>query len=263
MFNPILIENQVALEELSLKPLTSYFSGLTTKLASAVNNNKLTATLAVSEDLYKATHILNKRNRNVINSFTVITPEGVTNVNMLTYLTMLNEVTVKLTNIESRLLRPLEIWAGLMISDKNYRDKPWLVLDVSKVNVEAELAKLQLYFSNKGSDGMQEVKFTTAYGEIAALDKCGNILDQLTNMSSNLLGGRLSSYSTTVASLLNDVTNRVNMTELPEAKVKQIGNLVYHTAQEIELLAMVLFQIKVASNAHFETLKKIRTQLED
>ena len=247
-----------------LSKFSNFFTGFISKVLSIFDTKALIAIPVSSPAVQEAVKLINARSTFDLGNFSIITPEYISGA-IYPYLETLYEVAIALSSIEERLLKPIETWAISMLTIPGYVDKLWLNLPINDNRVDSYTEKLHQYFNESVGDGVATRKFADVYVNGAGLEAASLLIDKLAALSTQLLNGKLSTKAANVAELIHQLSTRTDvanqLSTLPEEKMHPIADLVIQNSRELELLAIVLFNIKTASYAHSETLLKINNQL--
>lgn len=254
-----------ALEAFDMGGMAKYFSGFTHKFVDILSTKLIPFSILHSE-LNNVLNVLSKHTRTSLENFVVYTPEYVSG-KLTPYYETLLEAFGELKDVEKRLLLPLEKWAGLMISDPTFSEKVWINLPVKDNRVQTQLDNLQKHFNSSAGDNIANRYFEDVYVDSNGVKEAYFVLDKLISESMDMLDGKLSAKSKSLSALLTRLADDKNVAnklhDLPDEKIKPITELVLQAAKELELLSIVLFNIKTASYAQKETYKKIMTELKE
>ena len=249
---------------LDVSELSNYFTGFISKVVGIFETKKLIPFAFVRNDLRSAVALINKRSKFELENFAIITPEYIDG-SIVPYLQALREVLAELSNIEVRILKPLENWAANMLTTPGYADKLWLAMPTADKKVEEYSDKLHAYFNDSVGDGVANRSFMAVYGDGNGLTHAATLVEDLTTQSMKMLDGKLSTNASSLAKFIHNLSEKSTAANevhnLPEEKIKPIIALVIQAARELELLAIVLFNIKTVTYAHSETVNKINNQL--
>lgn len=251
----------------SLPNMSGYFNGFIDKFSSLFNARSLVPVSLVKTDYKTSVFLIKKYTKLDLEHFTVIVPEYVDS-KMNLYLDMLREVLIHLQDVEKDLLVPLERWVGSMITDPEYSSKIWVNLYVPAdrtAKLEIHKEKLASFFSETKSDHMTNRPFFEMYDSAEDFDKSCDSIENLTKLTLKFLDGKLSKRATDVAKQIHKLSEKKevanDISEIPYEKIKPIIDLTLQIAKELELLSIVMFQVKCASYATEETIKKINEEL--
>ncbi len=251
-------------DSFNFQEMSNYVINFVNKITNVFNNKKLTPTVVSFFESGTATNLLKKYPLYNLEHFTVITPEYITG-DLIEYYKVLEKVLLELSTIQKRVLTPLEQWVAYSLSDPNYTDKVWINTPLGETAIKDYSEQIHKYFNTSIGDGVTNQLFIDTYKTPDRLKEATKILDDLSKLAIKLLDGKITKQVETIAVLINkliqkkDITNKIN--NLPFEKMKPIGELTLLAAKELELLAIVLYQVKIASYAHEETIKKINNQL--
>ena len=193
-----------------------------------------------------------------IEDLTVTMPEGVI-TSMPKYLDILERSLNELDDVKGRLLEPLLHWVGKAVQDPlNYIPLNWLDDNVkfSKINkVRKEWAKV---YTDKYGDSLGSVPLYKAYNSNKAIIESGERLTGLVKLCNKTL-------ETNIIELVNEISDHVNtlvankndLTHMPKGTLKELSNVMYNTAEELEFLSLLSFHIKTSSFAYEQMLEEI------
>lgn len=193
----------------------------------------------------KDVHISNTDN------FMVLVPDDM-NVNLLIASNELKEVTLKLQDINDRILLPIQGWATDVL---NASEEDQSMLSLFSVE-HSNLDKLIKILKNKHKrSSMDKIYLPNAYRTIAEFESCTDIITDLNVISDNLTTTQLQDSVSKTVRLMSTLSKNNNLDS------KRIGKLLRSVAEEIELLGVCLFRISVLTNAHDMNIKKIISKL--
>lgn len=248
---------------LNVPVLTNFFSGLITKL-NTFFGNELIPVGVNSFTLDKSIRLLKNLNKSDLTHFMVYAPEYI-DKNFPAFLSDLTEVMNELVNVDKQILIPLEQWAGNVITDPEYINKIWTAIPTKNEGISKHTEKLHKHFNESAGDGVAQRPIFTLYNSIEGIQQVSDLLKPLVDQSMKLLDGKLLKRANNISTLLMRISREEKyakeLRELPVEKIKPIVDLTRQAALELELLSICMFQIKVASYAHNENLKKISEQL--
>lgn len=192
----------------------------------------------------------------------VSTPEGVIG-EMVPYLVALDNAMEELSSIDKRVIRPLQQWAGNVVADASYMEKVWLQSNVTTVDIRPLVKDLSKHYDDRASDDLTEVPLSNRYPVGKDLETASELLTGLNDKAEAVLALNLAELATITGDLLNDVTRELSKDNSKEAKrvLKQVSELSYQAASEIELVSVLIFQIKVAVESHNRVLDRVRYNL--
>lgn len=244
--------------------LRSYVTGFFSKVNNIFHAKNLIPNHCSNLTTKTAIDLLRKRSSYDLEHFTIVSPEYL-DAKMINYLTIVTDSLNKLATVEQRMLLPLEQWASLIVTDPKYVDQPWLRLPTDYADIEGFKAKLATCFNESVGDNVDNKLFIDVYTNADEFNVCANMLDELITKVTKLLDNRLSLRIDNIAKLIAQLKGKKEiadkLSEQPEAKMQQVINAILQTAKELELLAVIMFQVKVASYAYAQTVEKINQQL--
>jgi hypothetical protein len=259
----------IALEDYQLEGffnfdgLSVYVKGFFTKFGAVVSSTSLLPEALLMTDVDKATKKINATSRVVMSDYEIYAPEYL-DKDMTGYLTVLSEVFTELSTIEKDLLTPLYMWLAGIYSNPDDASKIWINLPSAHTKVDLHTDRLHQFFNDTSGDSLHRRPFYDIFKDGAEFFSCSDQLKNLTNASMSVVTGTLLKKVKQIADLVDKVNtaeNQKGLQDLPTEKVKLLADVVYRAAREMELLALVMFQIKVSSQAYNETVKKINNDL--
>jgi hypothetical protein len=243
--------------------LCNYVNGFFSKTTEILNTKALIPTGFIFSDLSTSARLLRNRTEYDLNNFTIVCPEYL-NSKMLPYLSVLKHIMENLSDVGDRLLTPLEKWSAKIISEPDYSEKSWLELPNNFKDTEKYRKELSNHFNNSIGDGVNNKPFSAVYTNVEELTTVSKLLDTLKHIALKLLDGKLSHRANNLSTMMFRIKDTEKMVEnLSDKtnKMKMVGEIVYNTAKELELLAIVLFQFKTAEYSFTQSLTKINAQL--
>lgn len=256
----------VGVEEavIDMPKFTGYVNGFMGKISKMLGDLSLIPVPFIRSDLDNATIRVMRTSRAALERYTVVTPEYLKG-DMIGYLHTLTDVLTALMTIDKQLLIPIEIWCDKMLSSKAYVDQPWLSLPAPTNNVEVHQEVLKAYFNNSVGKGMDNKPFSDVYTNVSEFKDCSAVLDVLNKMALKALDGKLNRRAKNISDAIGRIGKsdrlREAMSRLPESKISTIATLTVECAKQMEMLAIVLYQIRIAGTAFNETVNKINKQL--
>lgn len=234
-------------------------------LYTIFNKDHLIGEIPNASMLYDSSKTLESKNKVELSKYVIYTPENVSSP-MPDYLTQVKIALNRIKDLEVRLLDPLKTWAGLMLSDSSYIEKVWVTTAVEERNIKVVLEPLQKCFDGKQTDELEQHSILKAYPNLAIdLKICSDLINELIKEGMGVLNKDIVTKSTNLYNLMNRVSNdpdiKAKLPLVEKNKMLKVINLTYQLANEIELLAVLLFQVKIASYAHNKTLVKIKKEL--
>lgn len=265
--NPLLIQDEpidsFALEAFNIFGMSNYLSGFITKF-NDVLTTKLIPFITPKSDHEIAVKILTNYTRTQLEHFTVYTPEYVSG-QIVPYLKTLTEVMTELSNVEQKLLVPLEKWVANMLTDPTYSEKTWVAIPTKDNSVEKHTEELHKFFNESSGDDVCFKTFEQVYVDLNGFKEADKLIEPLVALSAKILDGKLTAraknLSATIMRLTENKNSANSLSELPDTKVKPIIDITLQAARELELLAIVMFQIRCVSYSQKQSTKKIIDQL--
>ena len=259
-------EDSIGLEEFQIfTKIASAISGARSHLLEQFKKNELVGQYPNKSFLYDADSKLDKKGITNLVGYMVYTPEGVS-CNIPEYLSQVKIALIKISDLETRLIEPLKQWAGFMLSDNDYHEKVWVTLAVPERPIDDILKPLQKCFDGKQTDNLMQFDIVKAYPNLSLdLKLSSDLLNELIKSSMNVLNQDIATKVASLYGLINRVSSdsdiKAKLPLIEKKKMIKVINLTYQLANEIELLAVLLFQVKLASFAHNKTLEKIKKEL--
>lgn len=248
----------------NLVGLSNFYTGFVSRVSAIFNGKKLIPITFGQSDLQKAVDIIKKYSPTALEHFAIVAPEYIDG-KLVPYVDTLNDVLDELSGIENNLLKPLEQWAANMVTDPEYGEKAWTSIPNKTTNIDKHTDELKKYFNESVGDGVANRLFNNTYVDSKGLELVSSGIEKLSSKSMHLLDGKLTNRADNISMLIRKLTSEENVANkvnsIPPQKLKSIVNLVLQTAKELELLSIVLFQIKTLSYSNTETIKKIINQL--
>lgn len=247
-----------------LTHLVTGFSSMAIDIARSFVKDNLVAPFTADYNVSQALSKLDKVNYVQLNKFTIRTPEGVSGP-MLPYLETLDAALDDLMDIKSRLLDPLKQWCGKALANPGHIEKVWLDNNISFVDVDKHIAALALHYNDQVGDDISFAPISTIYPRAKDFDACRKMVQDISKESAKVLGDDIPKLAEDIATLVSKLVKANEeseyMNKVPTTSIAKLSESLYHAAREIELLSVVLFQVKVACVAFDESITKINSQL--
>lgn len=243
--------------------IANYIKGFFPKFNTIVTSASLMPSAIIKTDSEKAIIKIKAASRIVLSEYMIYAPEYLSK-DIVGYLTILANVLAELKNIEKDLLHPIYMWLANIYSDPETVNKIWVNLPPAHSTVLKHSEKLHNYFSVEGSDGLHRRLFNDIYKDAQNLATADKVLSDLGKEAGLIMTNTLVKKIDDIVGLtaeLNRNSDQKALQNLPAEKLKYAADVIYRAASELELLAIVLFQIKVTTFAHLETVKKINSEL--
>lgn len=249
---------------IDMPKFTNYVSGFMAKITSIFADISLIPIPFIRSELDTAVARLYKAPRIVLDHFTVVTPEYLSK-DMPDYLQTLQDVLTQLLTIEKRLLTPLDIWCEKMLTDKEFANKAWLMLPPLSNEAEVHQNTIKQYFNNSVGKGIDNKKFMDMYAAPIRFKEAGALIDELNKLSHTALGSNINKRAKSISSQIDRISKDQSLSktisELPSGKIATISALTYECAKQMEMMAIVLYQIRVAGQSFKESVQKINKEL--
>lgn len=205
-----------------------------------------------------------KNTYSTLNKYMIRMPEGVSG-EMIPWLEALSDASKSLKDIESRLIKPLKLWVGRSISYPGEIEKLWLDNSIAFAPVEKHCTALSKIYSDKVGDSLSFALIHDAYPKPKDFKEAGILVNELTEFSTDMLGKNLIKQCEEISSLVKrliDENDRADlMKKAPKSSIIRLAETLHETAEEIEFLSVLLFQIRIASVAYSESIEKINKEL--
>jgi len=244
--------------------LKNYFTNFISKIVNVFSNKDLTPQPVSLFETSIAVKLIKRYPLYNLEHFTVITPEYITG-DIVSYYNVLNSVLAELTTVKQRVLDPLEKWAGYILSDNEYVNKIWPSVPLGEKVINQHTNQIHQYFNTSVGDGVNNQLFIKTYKTSENLKEGGAVLDNLVNVSVKMLDNKIIKQTEHIAELITKITQKKptndSLNRLPFEKLKPIGDLTLLAAKELELLAIVIYQVKIASYAYTQTINKINKEM--
>ena len=245
----------------SFVKIKSFVSGLVDHISGFFDGVSPIVYTVAQRDVRNAISKIQKIKTHNMGGFAVIVPEGLIG-GMVNYLQFLNSSITEISSIDARLLRPLEMWAGNIISNKEYKDKIWVNTFGDYVDLPAIKNRLKKFFSPNGNKvPSNTAKYYDVYFDNNDLQDVNVLISKLIAYSDELINSNLHKRVVSVAKLLHEIVNSDTLNNVDIKKLKPIIDITGELAAELELLSILIFQVKAAGEAYTQTIAKINTQL--
>lgn len=264
--DPYVIEGTLGLEgvTLDMPKFTSYVTGFMDGICDIFKNPGLIPIPFIRSDLDVAVIRLSKQPRIRLDYFTVVAPEYLSK-DFPEYLQTLQDVLTQLLTIEKRLLQPIEIWCEKMLGEKDFAEKAWVMLPGLTDEVQVHQDTLKGYFNGSVGKGIDNKKFYDMYSNVPRFKESSLVIDELNKLAQKALGGKLHDRAKNISYQIDRINKKEKLVAviktLPEGKIATISALTYECAKQMEMMAIVLYQIRVAGQAFKETVQKINKEL--
>ena len=248
---------------LDINGVSNYVSEFFGRLVSFFD--KRLAPNSVKKELTKGNVGLVEKNKKLLSTYLVYTPENI-DKNFVEYLTTLKTVLDELKTVEKDDLIPLEQWAANFISSEVFAKKTWIFLNKKESNIEKHKTELQKHFNESIGDSIATRPIFTVYGNSEGINKATSLLIDLVDISNSLLDGSITKRADSISVLMRKIATDDKVKERllaqPEEKIKPVIELIKQASLKLELLSIVLFQVKNAAYSHNESMEKIKKELE-
>lgn len=192
-------------------------------------------------------------------------PEGVAGA-MVPYLKALQTILLRLHDVDARVLVPLNRWVGQVLANPKHAEKAWAPDGfISPAEMDKLVKPLEKHFVERyGSDVVMR-PVHKVYPKKEDFEEAGEILIGLTDivsaiMSKDLLG-KAEEIAKNVKRLVELNDERDILENAQKRTLATMSMAIYDAARELEVISVLVFQVKVAITAYEETLKKINLEL--
>jgi len=160
-------------------------------------------------------------------------------------------------------------WSANIVNDPSYIGQSWGLTGESIVDTERGVKEIKKFYNPAFKNRVGVVSLNSAYpkgGEsIREVDTIFNTVGIRLNQDLqydwttklNTLSESLDRAIVVIQKILNSNTDNKALLK----KTEMINDLILHTAKCIELLSVVMYQLKVSSVSYFNTIKKINDTL--
>lgn len=245
----------------SFKAMQGYMANFFNKANIVLKSPDIKPAIYIDHDLRDAVKILDKQSSLTLMHFTVIVPEQL-NGNMTGYLKDVETIYDLLSTVENRLLIPLENWAANIISTPGFDEKIWMDLPRKFIDIEKTKKDLSKHFNNSVGDDYADRLFKEVYGNTHQMIACYAQTKKLNEHVLMLLDGRLTTRINKITELYDRIlkisqTNTM-VSKLSHEQIRPLAAVMLQAAKEIELLSIVMFQIRAVNWGETQTIDKIK-----
>jgi hypothetical protein len=259
---PQLSNSDIGLEDLNIRGVASYFNGYVTTLSNALSGKVLPSMLNRHES-DNAIKAISSLKRTELEYLTIYVPDYISG-NYVDYLFHLHNTLTMLKDIDKELIDPMNKWAIHMATTPGYVHK-MLVLPEYNNRAEIYTKKLQGFFNGSAGDNLAERRFYDVYKTGDNLHKVNKVVEEMTTLVGEIVNRKLYAKSAELAKNIKRLTdskgNENFISDLSVEKSEMVSRLVYQIAKDLELLAITIHLVGVASNAQTETTKKLNKSL--
>ncbi len=257
---PVGSDNNKLLKELS----KNFYQSLDTFL-NTIRNFKQEIPIAMfASTTQTAARKIEKQQYSVLEKYIIRTPEGVVGP-MLPFLNSLLSAVESLHDIDNRLLNPLKLWCGKALMNPGDIDKAWIDKNISMVDVKKISDGLGKHFNDKVGDMISFASIHQVYPKSGDFKQSGDVMEKLLKISAEVQGKNITTKSEEINVLVRKLVAAQEqdeyMANMSGTTLIMLADRLYQAALEIELLSIVLFQIKIASVAYSESVEKINKEL--
>jgi hypothetical protein len=235
------------------------FTTFINELTVTFNPQNLIASLTRGNSVSEAMKKLQKQPYASLDKFLIRTPEGVVGP-MYPYVVALDAAIDETMDVKERILEPLKQWLQKAIANPGHIEKVWLE-KIQFVDVDNHLSVLAKHYNDKVGDDLSFTSITQAYPSLNDFDKTGEMMRDIVTESTNVMGKDIPKICSDISSLVTklvDANDRADfMEKAPKASMAKLSDVLYHAARDVELLSILVFQIRIASKAYDESVEKI------
>ena len=249
---------------LNLNFMATGFGTVVVDNAKRFINSSMVARFVPSANLSAASKKLERIPYATLDKYVIRTPEGV-NGPMVPYLEVLDRAADDLLDIRDRLLNPLKQWLGRALTHPGFVEKVWMDADIRFIDVENHVNTLAKHYDDKVGDDISFNYLHKVYPKPSDFHTAQGMINDLVKESAILLGHDIPKLTEEISVLVKKLiaaNEKADYLEkMPSASAAKLSDMLYHAGREVELLSIVLFQIKVASVAYEESVDKIIAEL--
>lgn len=258
--NPIGSKNNTLLRELS----KNFYSSLETFLDTIRNFSQEIPIAMFSSTTQTAARKIEKQQYAVLEKYIIRTPEGVVGP-MVPYLTTLLSAAEDLETIDERLLKPIKMWCAKALTNPGDIDKAWMDKNVKFIDTVKASGQIGKHFNDKVGDMISFASIHQVYPKSGDFKQAGDIMEKLLKISIDVQGKNITAIAEEINTLVRKLVaaqeQEEYMANMSGTTLIMLADRLHQTALEIELLSVVLFQIKIASVAYSESVEKINKEL--
>lgn len=195
--------------------------------------------------------------------FLIRVPEGLVG-QMRPYITSLHATLTLLSSVDERLLDPLVQWAAGILA-RPERASQVLNADRGRsvvADIDKELEKMKKLFSGTRSDEMSHGYLMKVYPSPEDFKETGAIINSTVELCSKILKKNLSKKATDTSAILDELLKEHMRSGIlkdgRKALLVSLSKLTYETARELEMISVLMFQVKAVNQAHIEAIEKLR-----
>lgn len=245
-----------------IREIASIFGKKVDWLLNAIANVNGANPEQVSSVVGKAITRLNSVGMGNLNHFEAISPEGMRG-EMLPYLKTLSVAMAELSTVKGRALIPLQKWASNILTDNTYATKIWLSTNVDNVDLKKVLKPLQKVYSDGEGDDLTRNKLPAIFPAPKDITACAEALGNLNILSLSVMDDRLEELAAGVSELFILLKEQKDtlFDETDPKVMKIVAQAIFDTGKELEALAVLVFQVRIAGRAFNASMDKIIDQL--
>lgn len=190
-------------------------------------------------------------------------PEGLPlDRTMDSMIAMLIEVTRDLTDVETRMLIPLEQWCSNVIATPGYGTKLWTDTRIKAADLKKIRKSLQDYYDAKLSDALSMRRLEEVYPTSKAFLDSGGTLREVVDLINEAVQGKINERVDNIAELISDITGSQDevlpLDGVKGSTLKKVATMMYSAAEEVELLAVLTYRVQSAALGYNAALDKMR-----
>lgn len=246
-----------------IKYMTDIFTNKLGKVLRMLSGGQDKGGVIVSSDVKIALKKLNEAGMENLKEYVIFTPEGVKN-EMVPYLDVLMDAIIELSSIKERALKPLLLWVTNILTDPTYADKVWVNTNIESVDIKKIIKPLVKQFDDSQGDDLDRKTLLEVYPSTKEFSTTYKLLEELNKISSKVMASNLDKETEKLGNMFiklrnEDMENRFKNTH-PKL-IQLVSDKLFNTAKELELLSIMIFQVRVATTAYNNTLQKIYKEL--
>lgn len=223
-------------------------------------SNRFTPQLMASGKFFLAKNKLSAHKEHQLKLFKLIVPENVISP-IDVVVTCISGLIPNLSTIEAEMLDPLVDWSNKILGDREYAGKVWVLKDKPKLDVDSAYRKLRVHFDDRRGSGQGDVEFYKAYSTVSAFIKTNEDIEELEKFANSMLNGKLIYKMQLITDNLRAIYKEGYVNNLADTKIGPVKDLALNAARAIELLSIILFEIKSITYVHGKNIEKINQNL--
>lgn len=187
--------------------------------------------------------------------------------NMLAFSSYLVDLLQRLSDVDKRLIMPLNDYLAKCISIQEYADLIWIDKNIKLLDIDSEIEIMRSFFDPKvqRSDVVDTVAFKEVYGSIKDIVRTADYVEDGEKVVKSIdLNKILKAEETLVATVdkfIEIAKEHPQVITNNKNNIKLLNNVVTGIAKELELLSVAMFKFKALSVAHSDTVEKLESNL--